>query len=186
MTIKIFQLPVAGAVDDLDLLHISQGSIDYKITIADLASKFGEVDIFGLLENVDPLNGYFFPVATTTDVSGNQKISLQNLMLYTQEKQHFADVGVLQNSDKVVIRNFGSDTQVEVDADDFRAKMLAFTELPTLASLSESDQVALYDVSAAETIKLSLANFRQNIFNVAALNSYIGNDNSASTRTTTY
>lgn len=64
-TINIANLGDAGVVSDIDYLHISQAGVDYRITVGDLADKFGEVDIFALNEDVDPLNDFWLPVNIT-------------------------------------------------------------------------------------------------------------------------
>lgn len=159
--IQLHQFPDAGVISTSDFLYLSQSSADKKVTIGDLASNFGEVDIYGMVSTT-PLGTQYLPVSTTVDVAGNRKVTLDNVGILFQEDQYFSDNTNFPSTSKVIYRD-GDDADglSEMVALDFQKEML---NLPNLVNLgtgtNDSDMFSVYDVSASEAKRITGSDLR--------------------------
>jgi len=173
--IKLYELPDAGIVADNDYLHLSQASSDFKITISDLANKFGEVDIYGLTENASPVGADYLPtvdVSVGIDIASNRKVTLDSVSTLFQTSTYFSEQTSVALEDTVVFRQDGNSTQNEVGVDVLRDRINDFSVLTTGtdATIAESDILNVYGVSTLDNKKFSISNMRAKMFDITNVN----------------
>lgn len=170
--INIANLPDAGAVANPDFLHISQSGSDFKITIANLSAKFGEVEIFGLLEDPAPLGGYTLPMANLSgDITQNQKVELATLAVLFQEEQFYSNDDAIDSDDKLFYRKDSANAISQVGVTEFRALLLDYPNDVAITVLAENDVLSTFDISAGSPVKkITTSNMRLNMLDTTNLN----------------
>lgn len=184
--IELFEFPDAGALSDGDYLHINQTSADYKVTLGNLASKFGGMGIYDLTSITTVSNPYYLPISTTSGIAGNRKVSAQDFMKYTQEKQHYTTTGTIVGADTVVFRPSGSPLLKEATVSTIKGSVLNTTTLTPLTTPDATDLYNIYDVSASEPKRITQNNLKSSIVKKQVISiAYTSNKDATLTNTHT-
>ncbi len=167
--INIANLPDAGALSATDILHISQTSIDYKITIDDMSAEFGKAEIDGLAEDVSPLSSNFLVEAIDSDINNNKKVSLANVGLLFQTDGFFTSAGSIALTDVVIFRDGVDTTLSDVTVSALRSTVLDFTSLGALTTLATDDQFVVYDITGVNNARITTSNLQQQMLDTSTL-----------------
>ncbi|MCP3921251.1 MAG: hypothetical protein GY714_01570 [Desulfobacterales bacterium] len=168
--INIANLPDASLpVDGADLLHLSQSSVDKKVTIDDMSAEFGKAEIASLTEDSTPLSSYFLVEAIDSNIDNNKKVSLANVGLLFQTDGFYTDKVAIDITDNIIFRDDTDTTLSEVPLSYVRATVNDFSILTPETILATGDLFNFYDVSVSDNKRITTANLRSEMFDVGAL-----------------
>ena len=172
--INIANLNDAGPLSAGDFFHISQSGADFKVTLDDLASKFGEVDIFGLNEEPSISASDFIAfvdVSVGTDISSNRKVSFQDVADFVQLETFFTTDTDVDLDDKIIYRKDDEDELKQITTEDLRDKILTFTDLPSVSEAVTAERFALYNSTTEEIRQITRNNLQKSMLDATSLNS---------------
>lgn len=171
--INLSALPNALAVTGGDFLHISQSGGDYRITIDDLSDNFGEADIFGLNTLSSPLGTHYLPISTTASIADNKKTTLNDVSDLLQTDAYYANTSYWNEGDSFVTYRAGNNPSglSQISLATFKAETLRFNTLTSLplASINDADVMAIDDLSAGQTKRVTFSDIRQRALNPTSL-----------------
>lgn len=178
--INISALPSAGAFADADIFHISQSAVDKKTTLSALDSRFSKVDIFGLTENTTPASSLFVAVGVDATIANNRKVSLAKVAELVQAEAFFTNDEDVDVDDEVPFRKDNAATLKQCTVGGLAKRILTFSELTnamTYTDVVDTDFGVIYDSSATEAKRITIANYRQAMLGVSTLNALVTPDN---------
>ncbi len=178
--INIVGLNDAGPISTADLLHISQGGVDYKVTIANLSSEFGKADVWGQIQDGNPAGNDVVLTSSSSDINDNRKVDLSDIIELSQTPTYYPTVATIGLADEVVFRvdsDAGlSETSMQAMRDTVINLEDGFANIIT-TGWANTDRLLVRDVSANEDKFTTLGGLRGELFDKTNFSTITDNNN---------